>query len=145
MPPIIKAFGTLLVGLIVSGYAIESRTQSPGESETTDRTSPESSSAEKAPSSTSDRDRITLKTVEDTLMACLAGIPKDASTGQKMLAEQSCHQEAERTDRRANSDRIASGAVEDTLMACLARIPKDASAGQRMLAEESCRRDHVRQ
>ena len=93
MPPIITAFGTLLVGLIVSGYAIESRTQLPGESETTDRTSPESSSAEKAPSSTSDRDRITLKTVEDTLMACLAGIPKDASTGQKMLAEESCRRD----------------------------------------------------
>jgi hypothetical protein len=145
MAPIAKAFGMILFGFILSGYASEGRTVSAGNSsETTDRSAQESSSAKKAPGWTSDRDRSTSGAVEDTLMACLAGIPKAASAGQKMLAEQSCHQEAERTDLRANSDRIASGAVEDTLMACLARIPKDASAGQRMLAEESCRRDHVR-
>ena len=28
--------------------------------------------------------------VEDTLKACLARIPKDASAGQRMMAEQSC-------------------------------------------------------
>jgi hypothetical protein len=31
--------------------------------------------------------------VEDTLMACLARIPKDATAGQRMLAEQSCQQD----------------------------------------------------
>jgi hypothetical protein len=31
--------------------------------------------------------------VEDTLRACLARIPKDASVGQRMLAEQSCQQD----------------------------------------------------
>lgn len=34
--------------------------------------------------------------VEDTLKLCLARIPKDASAGQRLLAEQSC-QGAERT------------------------------------------------
>jgi hypothetical protein len=29
-------------------------------------------------------------TVEDTLQACMARIPKDASIGQRMIAEQSC-------------------------------------------------------
>ncbi|MBI5853812.1 MAG: hypothetical protein HZB35_00965 [Nitrospirae bacterium] len=28
--------------------------------------------------------------VEDSLLACLARIPKDASAGQRMMAEQSC-------------------------------------------------------
>jgi hypothetical protein len=31
--------------------------------------------------------------VEDTLLACLARIPKDATAGQRMLAEQSCQQD----------------------------------------------------
>jgi hypothetical protein len=40
--------------------------------------------------------------VEDTLLACLARIPTDASVGQRMLAEQSCQQdEATRTQAEA--------------------------------------------
>lgn len=40
--------------------------------------------------------------VEDTLLACLARIPRDASAGQRMLAEQSCQQnEATRTQTQA--------------------------------------------
>jgi hypothetical protein len=31
--------------------------------------------------------------IEDTLKACLARIPKDASAGQRMLAERSCQQD----------------------------------------------------
>jgi|SRR5215472_6689189 len=31
--------------------------------------------------------------VEDTLLACLARIPTDASAGQRLLAEQSCQQD----------------------------------------------------
>jgi len=31
--------------------------------------------------------------VEDTMKACLARIPKDSSDGQRMLAEQSCEQD----------------------------------------------------
>ncbi|WP_447972015.1 hypothetical protein [Nitrospira sp. Kam-Ns4a] len=37
--------------------------------------------------------------VEDTLKACLARIPKDASAGQRMIAEQSCGRDEE--DRQA--------------------------------------------
>jgi hypothetical protein len=40
--------------------------------------------------------------VEDTLKACLARIPTDASAGQRMLAEQSCQQdEVTRTQTEA--------------------------------------------
>jgi hypothetical protein len=40
--------------------------------------------------------------VEDTLLACLARIPTDASVGQRMLAEQSCQEdEATRTKTEA--------------------------------------------
>jgi len=40
--------------------------------------------------------------VEDTLRACLARIPTDASPGQRMLAEQSCQQnEAARAQTQA--------------------------------------------
>ncbi|MGA6827082.1 hypothetical protein ACO9S2_05625 [Nitrospira sp. NS4] len=35
-------------------------------------------------------DRIAAGGVEDTLEACKARIPKDATAGQRMLAEQSC-------------------------------------------------------
>jgi hypothetical protein len=31
--------------------------------------------------------------VEDSLQACLARIPKDATTGQRMIAEQSCRRD----------------------------------------------------
>jgi hypothetical protein len=34
--------------------------------------------------------RIAAGAVEDTLKACMARIPKDASIGQRMIAEQSC-------------------------------------------------------
>ena len=42
-------------------------------------------------------DAVAAGSVEDSLHACLARIPKDATAGQKMLAEQSC--------RRAEADR----------------------------------------
>ena len=37
-------------------------------------------------------EQIATDSVEDTLKACLARIPKDASAGQRLLAEQSCRQ-----------------------------------------------------
>lgn len=37
--------------------------------------------------------RIATGAVEDTLKACMARIPKDASIGQRMTAEQSCGQD----------------------------------------------------
>jgi hypothetical protein len=42
-------------------------------------------------------DPVAAGSLEDSLQACLARIPKDATAGQKMLAEQSC--------RRAEADR----------------------------------------
>jgi len=77
----------------------------------------------------------------DTLRACLAMIPSNASPGAKQVAEESCKRdEAARASvvgmaATKSNDRVASGTQGDTLEACMARIPKDASAGQRMLAE----------
>jgi hypothetical protein len=41
-------------------------------------------------SDTTIESRIAAGAVEDTLKACMARIPKDASLGQRMIAEQSC-------------------------------------------------------
>jgi hypothetical protein len=38
-------------------------------------------------------DRIAPGSVEDSLDACLARIPKESSSGQRMLAEQSCRRD----------------------------------------------------
>jgi hypothetical protein len=85
-----------------------------------------------------------LDTLSDSLNACLARLPKDSSSGARMLAENSCRRdEAVRTGTARSSDRASAGAQDDTLQACMGRIPKDASAGQRMLAEESCKRDEA--
>ncbi len=81
----------------------------------------------------------------DLLQACLSRIPKDASPGQRMVAEESCKAEAINRGgiATATSARAAAGMAGDTLQACLDRIPKDASPGQRMVAEESCKRDEA--
>ena len=42
------------------------------------------------PISTVGQPNVAAGSVEDTLKDCLARIPKDGSTGQRMLAEQSC-------------------------------------------------------
>ena len=48
-------------------------------------------SVTRAPGSdTAIESRIAAGAVEDTLKACMARIPKDASIGQRMIAEQSC-------------------------------------------------------
>lgn len=49
-----------------------------------------------APIATGEMNVLASGSVEDTLKLCLARIPKDASAGQRLLAEQSC-QGAERT------------------------------------------------
>jgi hypothetical protein len=46
-----------------------------------------------APASIRNIDRIASGAVEDTLSACLARIPKDATSGQRMLAEESCRRD----------------------------------------------------
>lgn len=38
-------------------------------------------------------DRVAAGAVEDNLNACMARIPKDASAGQRMLAEESCRRD----------------------------------------------------
>ncbi|MEQ1794674.1 MAG: hypothetical protein ABL970_10825, partial [Nitrospira sp.] len=38
-------------------------------------------------------ERVASGAVEDSLNACMARIPKDASAGQKMLAEESCRRD----------------------------------------------------
>lgn len=43
------------------------------------------------------KDAVAVGSLDDSLHACLARIPKDATAGQRMLAEQSC--------RRAEADR----------------------------------------
>ncbi len=53
-----------------------------------------SSSDDHAPPSARGFGEVAAGAVEDTLKACLARIPKDASAGQRMLAEQGCEQEA---------------------------------------------------
>jgi hypothetical protein len=85
-----------------------------------------------------------LDTVSDSLNACLARIPKDSSSGARMMAENSCRRdETIRTGTARSNDMASAGAVEDSLQSCMGRIPKDATAGQRMLAEQSCKRDEA--
>jgi hypothetical protein len=51
------------------------------------------SSSGAASTSTRNIDRVASGAVEDNLNACLARIPKEASAGQKMLAEESCRRD----------------------------------------------------
>lgn len=82
----------------------------------------------------------------DSLEACLANIPGNASAGQRAMAEQTCRRNADARaavvspGTAAATSRGAAGHAGDTLEACLARIPSDASAGQRMIAEDGCRK-----
>jgi hypothetical protein len=72
----INVFGIIaLLGLMVGGCASEGTTGSSGAGSATGI------------------NRIASGAVEDTSNACLARIPKDASAGQKMLAEESCHRD----------------------------------------------------
>ena len=76
----VSVFGLIaLMGVMVGGCASEGTTGSSG-------TGSESTS-------TKGIDRIASGSVEDTLNACLARIPNDATPGQKMLAEESCHRD----------------------------------------------------
>ncbi len=83
------------------------------------------------------------------LEACLAKIPANATSGQRMIAQETCERDAEaRTGvvgASAAMPKAASGTQADSLEACMARIPKDASGGQRMMAEASCERDQANQ
>jgi hypothetical protein len=79
----------------------------------------------------------------DALQDCLVRIPKDATPGQRDIAERTCQRDA--ADRRTTvrGEAASSDTSGDTRQACMARIPNDASAGQRMVAEQSCDRDEA--
>ena len=49
--------------------------------------------ASNAPAAAASNAALAAGSVEDSLQACLARIPKDATTGQRMIAEQSCRRD----------------------------------------------------
>jgi hypothetical protein len=72
----VSVFGFIaLLGVMVGGCASEGTTGSSGTGSATGI------------------NRIASGAVEDTSNACLARIPKDATAGQKMLAEESCRRD----------------------------------------------------
>lgn len=84
---LVSTFVIVLFGAIVSACASDGVMESSGSG------SPASGGGTAASSSTRNIDRVAPGAVEDTLNACLARIPKDASAGQKMLAEESCRRD----------------------------------------------------
>lgn len=77
-----------LVGLLLGGCA------SDGAMGTSGTSGGGSSSGSGATfGTTKNIDRIATGSVEDDLNACMARIPKDASAGQRMLAEESCRRD----------------------------------------------------
>lgn len=76
----VSVFGFIaLLGVMVGGCASEGTTGTSGTGS--------------AAATTKGIDRIASGSVEDSLEACKARIPSDASAGQKMLAEESCHRD----------------------------------------------------
>ncbi len=58
------------------------------------------------PAVTTPGNAIAAGAIEDSLLACLARIPKDATTGQRMIAEQSCRRdEGDRKPFQATTSR----------------------------------------
>lgn len=76
-----------LMGVLVSGCATDEGMGGGSAGSTS------GSGSAAASTSTRNIDRIAAGAVEDTLQACLARIPKDASAGQRMLAEESCRRD----------------------------------------------------
>ncbi len=80
----VSVFGFIaLLGLMVGGCASEETMGSSGAG----------SGAESAPATATGINQVASGSVEDTSSACLARIPKDATAGQKMLAEESCRRD----------------------------------------------------
>ena len=76
----VSLFGFVaLLGALVGGCASEGPIQS--------------ASAVAVPAPTTGIGRVASGAVEDSLNTCLARIPNDASSGQKMLAEESCRRD----------------------------------------------------
>lgn len=74
-----------LVGLLLGGCASDGAMGTSG--------SGSSSGSGATFGTTKNIDRIATGSVEDNLDACMARIPKDASAGQRMLAEESCRRD----------------------------------------------------
>lgn len=72
--------------LVLMGCLVASALLSTGESQAADPRTMESA----VPIATGEMNLRASGSVEDTLKLCLARIPKDASAGQRLLAEQSC-------------------------------------------------------
>lgn len=76
----VSTFGVIaLFGMLVGGCASDEMMGSSGGGTTS--------------TSTKNIDRVASGAVEDTLNACMARVPKDASAGQRMLAEESCRRD----------------------------------------------------
>lgn len=85
----VSAFGVIaLWGVVVGGCANDGTM---GLSSTSGAGS--ATGGEAASPSTKNIDRVASGSVEDTLNACMARIPKDASAGQRMVAEESCRRD----------------------------------------------------
>ena len=83
-------FGTVVLAAMASGCA--EMGMGPGGSSSSGVTSGTSGSSS-GPIPTTGRNRVASGHHGDTLDACLARIPNDASSGQKMLAEKSCQRD----------------------------------------------------
>ena len=107
-----NALFVTLLALMVGGCASDGKMESSGTSSSMSSSGSEGAarSSTEAPSSTpamsggsaaesssmnrsSSRNRVAAGVEEETLDTCLARIPKDATAGQKMLAEQTCQRE----------------------------------------------------
>jgi hypothetical protein len=78
-------------------------------------------------------------TADDFYRDCLARIPKDATPGQRDLAERTCQRDLADRKTTGGGESASPDTQPETLHACLSRIPKDASEGQRMVAEQRCK------
>lgn len=74
-----------LVGLLLGGCASDGSVGTSG--------SGSSSGSGATFGTTKNIERVAAGAVEDNLNACMARIPKDASAGQRMLAEESCRRD----------------------------------------------------
>jgi len=99
-----NALWITLFGLIASGCASDSKVETSGgdkssmSSKEIAVTSPSTSGGDAAESRSmnqpnSSNSRIAAGVEEETLNTCIARIPQDATAGQRMLAEQTCHRD----------------------------------------------------
>ncbi len=92
----VKMMGIIAVfGLLVASCASDEMKGSPSSSGMGSGSGGGTASASSGATSASTKniDRIATGAAEDSLNDCMARIPKDASSGQRMLAEQSCHRD----------------------------------------------------